>query len=83
MQPISTVAAPTDASRDRVHSMTTDEWRQIGLSQVAYVTGLRRDDNECDFIVHAADGTAVAVVDDPELAWEFARSRGLLVMSVH
>ena len=69
--------------RDRVHSLTKEELRLIGLSRVGYVTGLRNNDDAFDFMIHGADGVTVAVVDDLRLVVDLAESLGLMLVTVH
>jgi hypothetical protein len=40
-------------------------------------------DGEAAFAIHAADGTAMAIVEDVELAFELASEHGLLFVTVH
>ena len=75
--------AATDSRRRHACSVTIDELRQIGLCEVAYVTGIIKDDGECDFTINGADGVAVTVLDDLQAVWEFARSHELMLVTVH
>ena len=81
-------AAPTDTTwtdqrPDPVPFLSQAELRQLGLSRVAYVTALRTDEGESDYVIHGADGIAVAVVDDPLVAEELAEKLGLALVTVH
>lgn len=72
--------APAPQSRPR---FTPDEFLQLGLYRVAYVTRARGHDGATDVVLHGADGMAVAVVEDGGLASELAEQLGLMLVSVH
>jgi hypothetical protein len=83
MQVIPTGVTPTASRRVSVRSLSQAEFRALGLSLVAYVTGPRTDDGEANYVIHGADGIAVAVVDDLHVAEELAEQLGLRLVTVH
>jgi hypothetical protein len=70
-------AAIADARR-----MTRAQLRQLGVAQLVYLrAGVL--DGETAFAIHAADGTALAVVEDIELAVELVSEQGMAFVAVH
>ena len=79
-------AAPASAENHRepeAWSLTTAEFRRLGVSRLAYVTRLRTKDGEVNYVIHAADGIAVAVVDDAEMVVDLAIQLGVALVTVH
>jgi hypothetical protein len=62
--------------------MTLGQLRRLGVSIVVYVRA-RTVDGQSAYAIHAADGTAMAVVDDIDLAAELVAERGLSIVTVH
>lgn len=62
--------------------MTRSQLRQLGMPRLAY---LRRGsfDGQTAFAIHAADGTAIAVVEDLEVAMELASEGNMIFVAVH
>jgi hypothetical protein len=62
--------------------MTRSQLRQLGVSMVVYLRSGTRD-GQVAFAIHAADGNAMAIVDDIDLAVELVSEQGLVFVSVH
>ena len=81
--------ATTDEPRDAgipapcdPRQMTQAQLRQLGVSRLVYLrTGLRH--GEPAFAIHAADGTAMAIVEDIDLAAEIVSEQGMVFVAVH
>lgn len=81
------VAAATgssEAHRDReALSLTAAEFRQPGVSRLAYVTGRSGKDGGMTYVVHAADSIAAAGLDETEMVVDLVMQLGLTPMNVH
>jgi hypothetical protein len=66
----------------RVRQITLAQLRELGIAQLVY---LREGtvDGETAYAIHAADGSAVAVVEDIEVAIELVAEHGLTFATVH
>jgi len=65
-----------------VRGMTQSQLRRLGVPGIVYLReGIA--DGETAYAIYAADGTAVAVVDDVELAIELVTEHGLTFVPVH
>ena len=62
--------------------MTRSELLRLGLPRLAYLR-CGTIDGQPAYALHAADGTAMAVVDDIEVAIDLASERDMLFVSVH
>lgn len=62
--------------------MARAEFKAAGMGEVAYVRSYNVK-NQTAFVVHAADGTAIAVQKDVQAAKLTARDQGLDIVSVH
>ncbi len=70
------------AHKDFSFFVTPSDLRQIGLNEVAYIK--RYDVNgQPAFVVHAADGTAIAVQKDISSALGSAHHQDLDVVALH
>ncbi len=72
---------PLDSPERDVH-ISPEALRALGGPNVAYVKRVVVD-GAVDYGIHAADGTALAVVGDRELAFAAARQHDLEPVSVH
>jgi hypothetical protein len=65
-----------------VRHMTPSQLRRLGVSQVVY---LREGtvDGETMYQIHAADGSAVGIVEDIDVAVELVTEHGLTFVTVH
>jgi len=65
-----------------VRQITPAQLRELGIAQLVY---LRQGtvDGETAYAIHAADGSAVAVVDNIEVAIEVVAEHGLTFATVH
>lgn len=65
-----------------VRHLTPAQLLELGIAQLVY---LRQGtvDGEAAYAIHAADGSAVAVVEDIELAIELVAEHGLIFATVH
>lgn len=70
------------AQKDFSFFITPSDLRQIGMDEVAYIK--RYDMNgQAAFVVHAADGTAIAVQKDISSALGSAHHQDLDVVALH
>jgi hypothetical protein len=62
--------------------MTPAQLRRLGVPSLVY---LRQGtvDGEVAYAIHAADGSAVAIVEDMEIAIELVAEHGLSFVTVH
>jgi hypothetical protein len=67
----------------KIERMSTGDFAAYGLSDVAYVRPFKTDDGETAYAIHAADGRAVAVMADREVAFAAIRQNELEPVSVH
>jgi hypothetical protein len=85
--------AETDESTDSIshdeavrisdpRQMTRAQLRRLGVPRMAYLRCGTVEGQEA-FAVHAADGTAIAVVEDLEVAMELASESDLIFVAVH
>lgn len=65
-----------------LRKISVDELSRLGMSEVAYVKPVRID-GAAGYAIHAADGTAVAVVADRATAQIAVRQHDLEPVSVH
>jgi hypothetical protein len=65
-----------------VRGMTQSQLRRLGVPGIVYLRAGTAD-GETAYAIYAADGTAVAVVDDVELAIELVTEHGLTFVPVH
>lgn len=57
--------------------------RKLGLEEVAYVKSYLVQGKQPAWVLHAADGTALAVQKTPEAARDSARHQNLALVSLH
>lgn len=62
--------------------MTRSELLRLGLPRLAYLR-CGTIDGQPAYALHAADGTAMAVVEDIEVAIDLASEKNMLFVSVH
>ncbi|HSZ91642.1 MAG TPA: DUF1150 family protein [Acetobacteraceae bacterium] len=62
--------------------MTSAQLRQLGMPRVVYLR-CRTFEGQTACAIHAADGTAMAVVEDIEIAFELASENDMTLVSVH
>jgi hypothetical protein len=62
--------------------MTRGELLRLGMPRLAYLR-CGTIDGQPAYALHAADGTAMAVVEDIEVAIEFASENDMMFVSVH
>jgi hypothetical protein len=81
------VAIPTGSSEahrePEALSLPAAEFRQFGVSRLAYVTGRYGKDGRVNYVVHAADGVGVAVLDETEMVVDLVMQLGLTLVNVH
>jgi hypothetical protein len=65
-----------------VRQMTQSQLRCLGVSSMVYLRAGTAD-GQAAYAIYAADGTAVAVLDDAEVAIELAAEHGLTFVAVH
>lgn len=65
-----------------VRHMTTGQLRELGVSSVVYLRAGTMDGQPA-YAIHAADGTAMALVEDIELAVDLVAERGMAFVTVH
>jgi len=61
---------------------TPDEFQQLGMFRIAYLTGARSSEG-VKVTIHGADGMAVAVADTIAHAVDLANQLGLALVAVH
>ncbi len=66
----------------RIRQMSCQELALFGVQEMAYVKPILVDGVK-NYAVHAADGTAMAVLDDRDTAFAMLRTHDLEPMSVH
>jgi len=76
-----TISPPVD--RPDIRHLTAGQFRLLGLTRIAYLTGLLTGDGSVNYVVRGADGEAVAVVEQLEDALELAIDRGVMLVAVH
>ena len=62
--------------------MTSAQLRRLGLPRLVYLR-CGTVDGEPAYAVHAADGTAIAVVEDLDVAVELANENNMVFVAVH
>lgn len=62
--------------------MSDQEFKALGMDQVAYIKPYRVND-QVAWVVHAADGTAIAVQNDATSAANSAQAQDLGVATLH
>ena len=62
--------------------MTRAQLRRLGVPRLGYLRGGMVDGQKA-YAVHAADGTAIAVVDDVEIAVELVSDNHMIFVAVH
>ena len=62
--------------------MTRSQLRRLGMPRLVYLR-CGTVDGQTAFAIHAADGTAMAVVEDLEVAMELASESNMLFVAVH
>ncbi len=67
---------------ERIVQMTAQDFRALGLAQLAYVKPVTADGRTA-FSVHAADGTEIMVMADHATACAAVRQHDLEPLSVH
>jgi hypothetical protein len=62
--------------------ISSKELRRLGMSRLVYLR-CRTVDGQTVYAIHAADGTAMAVVEDLELAIDLVSAHDLAFVAVH
>jgi hypothetical protein len=62
--------------------MTLGQLRRLGVPRLVYLR-CGKIDGQMTFALHAADGTAIAVVEDIDLALEMVAANNMMFVSVH
>ena len=62
--------------------MSDQEFKALGMDQVAYIKAYRVKD-KIAWVVHAADGTAIAVQNDADSAHSSAHAQDLGIATLH
>ncbi len=62
--------------------MSDQEFKALGMDQVAYIKAYRVKD-KLAWVVHAADGTAIAVQNDADAALDSAHAQDLGIATLH
>lgn len=69
-------------TKTRYIQLSPRDFAALGVDQLAYVKPIDQD-GELRFEVHAADGTAVALLDSWEVASAAVIQNGMVPVSVH
>lgn len=75
-------ATPAPAQRIDIRHLTAEQLAGLGVSQIAYVRPVMMN-GTLAYSIHAADGTPMAVADDPELAVAAIRQHEMMPILVH
>jgi hypothetical protein len=81
-RPAKAISCEANATVADVRRMTRAQLRQLGVSRLVYLRAGTMDGQEA-FAIHAADGVALAVVEDIELAIELVSEQGMTFVAVH
>ena len=81
-RPAEAISCEANAAVADVRRMTRAQLRQLGLSRLVYLRAGTMDGQEA-FAIHAADGAALAIVEDIELAVELVSEQGMIFVAVH
>jgi hypothetical protein len=65
-----------------LRTMTLGQLRRLGVPRLVYLR-CGKVDGQMAFALHAADGTAIAVVEDIDLALEMVAANNMTFVSVH
>jgi hypothetical protein len=76
-----TVDAPVAVMFDIRH-LSDEQLAKLGVSQIAYVKPITVDGVQ-SFAIHAADGTAMAIAGDRDIAVAAIRQHEMFPVSVH
>lgn len=76
------MTSPTQQSVSTAHIMSQADLKNLGMSEVGYVKKYSID-GEPAYVLHAADGTALAVQKDVDAARMSAQYQDLDLVSVH
>lgn len=73
-----------DIIMENIHwpGMSDQEFKALGMDQVAYIKAYRVKD-KLAWVVHAADGTAIAVQNDADAALNSAHAQDLGIATLH
>ena len=71
-----------DTAKTSFIELSPRDFAALGVDKLAYVKQIAQD-GELRFEVHAADGTAVALLESWEVAYAAVRENGLVPVSVH
>ena len=63
-------------------NMTLGQLRRLGVPRLVYLR-CGRIDGQMTFALHAADGTAIAVVEEIDIALELVAANNMTFVSVH
>jgi hypothetical protein len=79
---VDTVSHEDWVSVGDLRQISSAELRRLGMSQLVYLrSGMV--DGQTVYAIHAADGTAMAVVEDLELAVDLVSTHDLAFVAVH
>ena len=68
---------------ERISAITERDLALLGMQDIAYI---RRVEDEAEgprYMVHAADGTPIAVMENRDVAFAAVRQNGMAPVSVH
>ncbi len=71
------------SEKDGALSLSQLDLRKLGLEEVAYIKNYKTQNGLPAWVLHAADGKAVAVQKTEEAACESARQQSLTLVSLH
>lgn len=66
-----------------IRHLTDGQFRVLGLTRIAYLTGLLTGDGAVQYVLRGADGEAVAVVEQLDDAVELVTGLGVMLVAVH
>jgi hypothetical protein len=73
----------TQAVDADIRRLTAAQLRMLGLARIAYLTGSQAGDGTNEYVIHGADGGAVAIVEDLDVALDLVDRLGVSLVAVH
>jgi hypothetical protein len=65
-----------------IRELSQQDFLLLGIDDFAYVKKERKDGREV-FVIHSADGSSIAAMDNHDIAFVAVRQNGLEPLSVH
>jgi hypothetical protein len=68
---------------DLLKSLTIQDFKKVGLDQIAYIREVDMPNDEGHFSIHAADGSQISIMDSYDMALVAVRMSDLHAVTVH